>query len=286
MASSSRRPSSVAALIALAGLFATASAARANTAAGVEPWAPLPVLYADSRAIRLAEAPDAAFASRQTEEGAEAPASSQGGSSKKALLYSLILPGWGELSMGAKGRATGFFIAEGLIWASYAYWTVAGNLREDDYIEQAGISAGVGVTSGEDEYWRLVGQYASSSGGPGSYEEDLRREARELYPTDPAAQDAYVAENLPTGDEAWTWNSSDTQSLYRDTRETANEAFNRAKYSFAAAILNRVLSVIDVQMLRRKASKEAREGALVPSYRVMAAVEPDGGGRLILQRRF
>ena len=273
--------------IALAGLIASAPAARSNPAPGVEPWAPLPILYADSRAIQLEGTPDATFASRQ-EEGAPAstPAPAPG-SSKKALLYSLILPGWGELSMGAKGRATGFFIAEGLIWASYAYWQVAGNLREDDYIEQAGISAGVGVTSGDDDYWRLVGQYTSSAGGgPGTYEEELRREARDLYPGDPAAQDAYVAERLPTGDEAWSWNSPETQSLYQDTRESANSAFNTAKYSFAAAILNRVLSVIDVQMLRHKASKEAREGALVPSYRVMAAVEPDGGGRLILQRRF
>ena len=34
------------------------------------------------------------------------------------ILATLILPGLGEMSMGEKGRATGFFIAEGLIWAS------------------------------------------------------------------------------------------------------------------------------------------------------------------------
>ena len=273
-------------MIVLAGLFALAPGARSEPGAGVEPWAPLPILYADSRAIQVSETPGAEFASLQPDEGAE-KAAPHAGSSKKALLYSLILPGWGELSMGEKGRATGFFIAEGLIWTSFAYWTVSGNLREDDYIEQAGISAGVGVTSESDDYWRLVGQYTSSGGGgSGSYEEELRREARDLYPTDPAAQDAYVAEKLPTGERAWEWNSSQTQELYRDTRSSANEAFNRAQYSFGAAILNRVLSVIDVQLLRHKASKEAREGALAPSYRLSAAVDPDGGGRLILHSRF
>jgi hypothetical protein len=256
-------------------------------AAGVEPWAPLAVLYADSRAIRLPEASGVSFASARQEPAPPEAAAPKQSTSKAPLLKSLILPGWGELSMGAKGRATGFFIAEGLIWASYAYWTVAGNMREDDYIEQAGISAGVGVTSESDDYWRLVGQYKSSSGGdPGTYEEELRREARDLYPTDPAAQDAYVAERLPTGDRAWSWSTPQAQALYDDTREDANTAFNNAEYSFAAAILNRVLSVIDVQLLRHKASKEAREGALSPSYRVLAAVERDGGGRLILQRRF
>ena len=286
MASSSRRASS-ATLLGLAALLLAATAATAQTVTDVEPWAPLATLYGDSRAIQLADdtTADAALASRQDPAAAET-ASAPKATSKKALLYSLILPGWGELSMGAKGRATGFFIAEGLIWASYAYWQVAGNLREDDYIEQANVSAGVGVSQESDDYWKLVGQYGASSGGTGTYEEELRREARDLYPVDPVAQDAYVAENLPTGDRAWTWNTSQAQDLYRDTRESSNSAYNRAKYSFAAALLNRVLSVIDVQMLRHKASKEAREGALRPSYRVMAAVEPGGGGRLILQSRF
>jgi hypothetical protein len=218
---------------------------------------------------------------------AESSAPAPPTNSKKALLYSLILPGLGEMSMGEKGRATGFFIAEGLIWASYTYWTVAGNLRQDDYIEQAQINAGVGVSKESDDYWRLVGQYTSSSGeGPGSYEEDLRREARDTYPGDPAAQDAFVAEHLPTGDRAWSWSTSALQAEYTDTRETSNRAHNKAKYSFAAAILNRVVSVIDVQMLRHKASKAARgESAIRAETRVYADAVEDGG-RLVVERRF
>ena len=170
------------------------------------------------------------------------------GPGKKALLYSLLLPGMGELSMGEKGRATGFFVAEGLIWSSFIYWTVAGNLRQDDYIEQANLNAGVGVSKESDDYWKLVGQYESSSGtGSGSYEEALRREARDQFPDDPAAQDAFVAEKLPTGDKAWEWTSNSLQDQYVSTRASSNHAFNTAQYSFGAAILNRVLSVIDVQ---------------------------------------
>jgi hypothetical protein len=193
----------------------------------------------------------------------------------------------GELSMGEKGRATGFFIAEGLIWSSFIYWTVAGNLRQDDYIEQANLNAGVGVDDESDDYWRLVGQYERSSGtGPNSYEEELRREARDTYPDDPAAQDEYVAQNLPTGESAWEWTSSDLQATYQSTRENSNRAFNRAEYSFAAAILNRVLSVIDVQLLRHKASKAAQATRDAPEYRLYADTDADGTGRLVIQRRF
>ena len=189
--------------------------------------------------------------------------------------------------MGAKGRAVGFFVGEGLIWSNFIYWKVAGHLRKDDYIEQAMLNAGVGVTAESDDYWRLVGQFERSSGsGPGSYEEDLRREARDLYPNDPAAQDAFVAKKLPTGNRAWDWSSPDLQSSYTDTRENSKRAFNRAQYSFAAAILNRVVSVIDVQLLRRKAARETRSGWVRPDTRVYADTDADGYGRVVLERRF
>ena len=265
-----------------AALLAAASPAlaRASTESPARAaWAPLPALYGEAWLAQTTDpaSPPPAMGS------APAPPTT----SKKALLYSLILPGLGEMSMGEKGRATGFFIAEGLIWANYTYWTVAGNLRQDDYIEQAQLNAGVGVSKESDDYWRLVGQFTSSSGeGPGSYEEDLRREARDTYPNDPAAQDAFVAEHLPTGDRAWSWSTPALQTEYTNTRETSKRADNKAKYSFAAAILNRVVSVIDVQMLRHKASKAARgESAIRAGTRVYADAVEDGG-RLVVERRF
>lgn len=248
-------------------------------------WAPLAAIYGDQI---LADASAAAAQEPAGSQPAPAAASSEPAPSRSAkpYLYSLLLPGMGQLSMGEKGHAIPFFIAEGLIWTSYIYWQVAGNLREDDYIEQAQRNAGVGVSDAEDDYWSIVGQYSRSSGeGPDSYEEDLRRDAREIYPSDPAAQDAYVAENLPTGDQAWEWSTEDLRSQYRDTRESSNTAFHRAKYSFAAALVNRVVSVIDVRLLRRNQQKEARTGELKPEYRIHADAL-DGGGRVVVQRRF
>lgn len=205
---------------------------------------------------------------------------------RKALLYSLLLPGAGELSLGARGRAAGFFVAEGLIWTHYVWFQVAGGLRRDDYIEQARLNAGVGTDREEDSYWKLVGQYERSSGsGLGSYEEDVRRDARDLYPDDPAAQDAYVLETLPSGDRAWAWSSADLRTAYRTTRASSNRAFDRAKYSFAAAILNRLVSAIDTQILHRRLLKDG-QARLDEGTRLLADATPEGGARLLLLRRF
>lgn len=265
---------------------AAASPAAAADAVPTSEWAPLPTLYDGGLRLETAAASESFAAARSQEEApsGEAPRSATG---KKALLYSLLLPGLGELSMGHTGRATGFFIGEGAIWSSFIYWKVAGHLRKDDYIEQAMLNAGVGVDKESDDYWRTVGQFERSSGsGPGSYEEDLRREARDAYPGDPAAQDAFVAAKLPTGDRAWDWSSQGLQSSYQAMRENSRRAFNRAQYSFAAAILNRVLSVVDVQLLRHKAARDAQSSRYAPETRLYADTDADGYGRLVIERRF
>ena len=285
--------------LAFAVLCIGVSSARAERAPS---WAPLAHLYDGATLAALAEEESDGSASTPASVAsvalaARARASAQDGapsttpraipSRGKALLLSLALPGAGQLSLGSKGRATGFFIVEGAIWTHFAWYTVAGNLRKDDYIEQAQLNAGVGIDSEDDEYWRLVGQFERSNGsGPEAYEEELRREARDVYPGDPAAQDAWVAERLPTGDRAWTWTDEELRQSYRDTRERSRRAFDRAKYSFAAAILNRIVSVIDTQMLHRRMSREARGASEGGVLRLSADASPNGSGRLVLSRTF
>lgn len=206
---------------------------------------------------------------------------------RKALMLSLLLPGTGELYSGHKGRATGFFISEGAIWANFVAWEISGHLRQDNYIEQAQLNAGVGTNSGSDDYWRLVGTYTRSSGsGVDSYEDALRRDARNEFPTDPAAQDAFVAERLPTGNRAWDWTSASGQDRYRVTRQNATRAFNRAKFSFALAILNRLTSAIDTQMLHRGDAKDEQSSIERSELRILTDVTADGGGRLSLRATF
>ena len=280
------------------GAGVVSAATASNSAAVTESWTPLADLYA---ARSLPSVDFAVYASAdsassdpqistppgvQDQTGPEetAPVTKN---PRRALLSSLLLPGSGELYLGHKGRATGFFIAEGLIWANYLGWQIAGGLRQDDYIEQAQINAGVGVGSEADDYWHLVGTYDHSSGsGPGSYEEDLRREARNEFPTDPAAQDAYVAERLPTGDRAWDWSTADLQQRYVDTRQYSKYAFNKRDWSIGLAILNRLVSAIDTQFLHRRDLTSQRSALDEGGTHLLATTTADGGGRVLLRHRF
>jgi len=202
-------------------------------------------------------------------------------------MLSLFLPGVGELYSGHKGRATGFFISEGAIWANFVAWEISGRLRRDNYIEQAQMNAGIRTSSESDDYWRLVGTYTRSSGsGPDSYEDALRRDARNEFPADPAAQDAWVAARLPTGSRAWDWSSATLQESYRATRQNSSRAFSRAKFSFALAILNRIASAIDTQMLHRGDAKDQQSSIDRGGLRVLTDMTADGGGRFLLRQTF
>jgi hypothetical protein len=206
---------------------------------------------------------------------------------RKAVLLSLLLPGAGELYSGHKGRATGFIVTEGAIWANFAAWEVAGHLRKNNYIEQARLNAGIGTESESDDYWRLVGTYLRSSGsGPDSYEDALRRDARNEFPSDPAAQDAWVAARLPTGDRAWNWTSASLQESYIETRQNSTRAFSRAKFSFALAILNRVVSAIDTQVLHRRDMKAEQSAIEQDGTRLLTMITADGGGKVLIRHRF
>ena len=256
---------------------------------------PLDLLYAESAAQTQASPDTTTSRAEPSGESAAAlrldaepdgPATGRR-SAKKALVFSMLLPGAGELYLGHRGRAMGFFVAEGGIWANYIAWQISGHLRKENYIEQAQLNAGVGIGSASDDYWRLLGQYQRSSGtGPDAYEETLRREARLQYPDDPAAQDLYVIQRLPSGKSAWDWSSAALQNSYIETRRSANRAFDHARVSFAFAVLNRLVSAVDTQILGHSRRADGQSSRQETSTRVLTALTADGGGALLIQRRF
>jgi hypothetical protein len=195
----------------------------------------------------------------------------------KALLMSLVLPGTGQEYIGSHRRARGMWAAEGAIWTTYALFTVQGNNREDKYKEMAGLFAGV---SGErdDGYYQAIAFYTTNY----DYNIDVRREARYIYPYDPALQDQYVLDNGYFADDAWEWDSVERQLEFRDTRTASKESHRRATLTVGFAVLNRMVSMIDVY-LTFKLSDEKRLSS-VP--RLMVEQQDRDGFRVYLSTPF
>ncbi len=174
----------------------------------------------------------------------------------KALLFSLLLPGTGQEYIGSGRRARGMWAAEAAIWTTYAMFQVQGGNREDSYKEMAGMFAGV-TGDRNDDYYEAIGYYTTSY----EYNIDVRREARYIYPFDPELQDQYVLEYGYFGDDGWEWESVDRQLEYKDTRTSSKESYRRATLTLGFAVLNRMVSMIDVY-LTFKLSEENRVSSL------------------------
>lgn len=146
-----------------------------------------------------------------------------------AAIYSLVVPGAGELYADGFSSGKYFLIAEGALWLTYTALNVYGNSLQDDARSLAVARAGVNTQGKDDQFFIDIGNFKDIN----EYnEKQLRdREDEKLY--DPRA--GY----------AWRWESDDLRAQYRAQRIDAENMFNNRKFVVAAVIINHVASAIN-----------------------------------------
>jgi hypothetical protein len=165
------------------------------------------------------------------------------GERARLMLQSLTLPGWGQATIGRRREAFVFALLEAGVWGSFTAFRIQEHLRRETYLNTARLFGGIDLNGRDEEYRRLVGQYLSSE----EYNRlVVRRDAANLYYGDPAAYDAYIAEHEVRGSDAWAWESVESLLRYRTERAKTQRATKHAHDALAAAIINRLVSVIHV----------------------------------------
>jgi hypothetical protein len=203
---------------------------------------------------------------------------------RKAMLYSLLIPGLGQQVIGREERARVFYGVEAAIWTSFVAFRLQGDGRRDRYIDFAEFNAAVSAEGKDDTYWRTIAQYERSDPGPFSANELVRRQARALYPGDFDRQQQYISENSYVGDDAWDWQNADNLARYRDLRSRSIDSYDRAEFSIAMAIAHRIVSMIDAARLagsiNRAAQANQEPGSLAPKGSFGFKLETDGDDRV------
>lgn len=168
------------------------------------------------------------------------------------MLLSLALPGLGELRTGHRNRAVLHLAAEAAVWTTFLVFRVQGGLRKDDYIEYAQVYAGVQEAHGQsDGYYRDLARFRRSDPGPMSYNElQVRSVARDLFPEDLEAQKRYIEEHEIRGARAWDWETEENWRTYGSMRESSELSYQRSRFAVAAAIANRIASVLGLARTR------------------------------------
>ena len=178
-------------------------------------------------------------------------------SPKRAMLYSLVLPGMGQWYSESKGAAKLYFTMEAGLWTYFLVSKAQEGILRGGYTAFAAGNASTNPFGAPNQYFKDLGQFYSSD----SANEWIRRQAREQYPNDKAKQEEYINTRLYSGDRTWAWRDQAAWFSYRDQRLRSLEARHRASYVMGWAIVHRILSGLDAA---RVAGKHNRHLSATP----------------------
>ena len=149
-----------------------------------------------------------------------------------AILYSLLLPGMGELYADAYDSGVYFTVADGVLWGTFAGMNVYANWQKDRYISYSQSSASVNSEGKDEDYYATIGKYLSID--QYNDEKALERNFDEMYNTE-----KYF----------WKWNTTDELKTYKSMWTSSEQTFNDVRFVVGALLLNRVVSAINAVRL-------------------------------------
>ena len=146
-----------------------------------------------------------------------------------AAIYSLLVPGMGEVYAENFSSGKYFLIAEGALWLTFTTFEVYGNSLRDDSRSYATAHAGVNGAGKDDQFFIDIGNFLNTN----AYNEKQLRDRQPDLLYDPAA--GYN----------WQWESDAMRAEYRTERIRSEQMYNNKKFVVAAIIINHVASAIN-----------------------------------------
>ena len=164
------------------------------------------------------------------------------------IVKSALIPGWGEVSMQYGDRADGFLLREGLLWLVYMGAASASNWYESDMTAYAKMHAGVNMSGKGDQFSVDIGNYDSFE--EFNQSKYWQRQIDLVYPEGKGYE--------------WNWDSSKNRAHFDDLRIKSSTANKTATFVVGSLVLHRVISVMDVIYLKRKAKRLGLTSSLIP----------------------
>ncbi len=150
----------------------------------------------------------------------------------RAYLYSLLLPGLGHQYLGDKSTARAFYISEASIWTTFLAFFSYGQWQEEKYENWAARYAGVNKPGEKGElFYDRVKEYQSRD----FYNWItylVNEDEDQLYP----ATKAWY----------WKWETDARRKEFKNILLSSIGSHKNARLCLGAAILNRLLSILDL----------------------------------------
>ncbi|MEW6701702.1 MAG: hypothetical protein AB1298_03195 [Bacteroidota bacterium] len=169
------------------------------------------------------------------------------------ILYSLLLPGMGELYANRYDNGKYFTIADAVLWGVFAGFNIYGNWQENNYKSFAQSNGAVKLDGKNADYFANIGIYQSIDDYNTAMELDRRFE--KVY-----SSSTYY----------WKWTDDNQRKEYRSMWLSSEQAFTNVRFVVGALILNRLISAINAV---RMVSAYNKNLSLETSWNISVGVE-------------
>ncbi len=156
-----------------------------------------------------------------------------------AILYSVLLPGMGELYADSYSSGKYFTIAEGSLWGIYFGMNTYGNWLKDRYISYASSAGMVNTQNKNGDYFATIGDYMSIDD----------------YNNAMALQQSFD-KMLDPSKNYWNWQTTANRKNYRNMWVSSEQEHNDLRFIVGALILNRIASAINAVRLVSEFNKK------------------------------
>ena len=151
------------------------------------------------------------------------------------VVKSLVLPGWGEYSLGNQIRGRIFVLSETtLLLAILGSYSVS-KRQDAEFRAYAAEHAGISPVGKDRQFWVDIGNYSSLLA---FNEEHLRwRDFNALYEDN----DTWT----------WSWDSNDNRERFENMRIASDSWMLRSSFFIGGGVLNHIVSAIDALYLSK-----------------------------------
>ena len=148
----------------------------------------------------------------------------------KNKLQSLMLPGWGQQTLGESKRAQNYYIREAALWLIYIGSKKTANWYESDYTAFAELHSDVEMDGKNYLFSVNIGHYESFEQYNATKER--KRQVEDKYGENKGLE--------------WQWDNSVNRIKYDEMRIKSVTYDKYARFAIAGLILHRLVSFIDV----------------------------------------
>jgi len=168
------------------------------------------------------------------------------------VLYSLLLPGMGEVYAGRSDRMIYPLITEGALWLGVVGFNAYGTSIQNDARLFAQVHAGVNQAGKNDQFFVDIGNYTDI------YQyNDYRMVERNIG----------VLYDINNPSFFWSWDTDVNRIQYKDQRIKSDKMYNAVSFVIVGLVANRIWSAIETAVFIKDYNKSLASLEYLPSLR-------------------